>query len=437
MGGFADYYGQSNLHPVALLVVLLLSLAVMVASRRLALTPMIIAATTTPMSQRLVLAGADFTLLRLLLLAYFFRIVFRGEAHGFTWNRLDTVVLLWTIIGSAIMTIHHADMGALVNRLGWSYDVLLTYFTARILIKDWSDILTLARAVSIISVPVAGIFVFEWATRYNLFSVFGGVPEQTTLRAGRLRCQGPFAHPILAGTFWAALLPLIWMQFGQGPWSRRLAYIGTAASLMIIAASASSTPIASALVAFFGIALYPWRSYRRQMWVGAGLTAALLHFVVMEQPVYHLIARVDITGGSTGWHRFVIMETFLNNVSDWVLTGESNPERWRWQMRDITNHYIGQGLNGGVLTLSAFVMVIVIAFLNVGRALSAIEQSPESQQTSVEWKVWLVGIMILFHTVTFFALAYFGQMSTLWYLHLGFAGSVVSQSLMKPRVENT
>ena len=40
-------------------------------------------------------------------------------------------------------------------------------------------------------------------------AAMGGVPEITVVREGRLRCQGAFAHPILAGCFWAEQLPLI------------------------------------------------------------------------------------------------------------------------------------------------------------------------------------------------------------------------------------
>ena len=186
------------------------------------------------MSQRLVIAGADFTLLRILLLAYLLRFLFRGEARGFVWHRLDTAVLLWTVTGTVIMTIHFGNTAALINRLGWSYDILLTYFATRLLIKEWSDITSIARFVTFLSIPIAGVFFFEWMTRNNLFSVFGGVPPITGMREGSLRCRGPFAHPIIAGTFWAAMLPLIWVQFRESKTARRFAYVGTAASLAII-----------------------------------------------------------------------------------------------------------------------------------------------------------------------------------------------------------
>src|SRR5690606_22754408 len=121
-------------------------------------------------------------------------------------NRLDTLVVLWTISGTVVLTMQYGTVAAFINRIGWSYDILATYFVGRTSLRSWEDIRSIAKTVAVMSVPVATAFLLEWATRYNMFSVFGGVPAETPIREGRLRCQGPFAHPILAGTFWAACL---------------------------------------------------------------------------------------------------------------------------------------------------------------------------------------------------------------------------------------
>lgn len=434
MGGFAGYYGQTMLHPLAIAGVLLLSLAALVLSRRHALAPLLVAATAMPMSQRLVLGGVDFTLLRLLLLAYFIRVLIRAEWRGFVWNPMDTLVILWTVSGTIIMTIHFGTTGALINRLGWSYDILLGYFVTRSIIQEWDDIVGLARFAAVLSVPVAGAFVFEWMTRYNMFAIFGGVPFETGIREGRLRCQGPFAHPILAGTFWAAMMPLMWTAVREGRWSRRLVYVGTVASLLIVASTASSTPVASALVALVGGFMFAFRHRRRQIWITILFVTALLHFVLMDNPVWHLMARLDITGGSTGWHRFVIFDTFIQNFSDWFLTGESNPEKWRWQMRDITNQYVLEGLRGGLLTLVFFVLVLVHGFRNVGKGLAATSDSSETDYKSVQWRAWVAGTALFVHVVTFFGVSYFGQMIILQYLQFAIAAAAGSTFL--PVVKN-
>ena len=185
-------------------------------------------------------------MLRILIVAYFARVMIRGEFRSIGWNRLDTAMLLWSICGTAVTTLAHGSLEVLVNRLGWSFDMLGIYFVGRFLIRSWSDVKFVASALAVLSLPVAILFAVEWATAYNIFSIFGGVPAETVVRAGRLRCQGAFAHPILAGTFWAAALPLIWTLRKDKNFLMRL---GTIGCLFIVAACSSSTPILSVLVA--------------------------------------------------------------------------------------------------------------------------------------------------------------------------------------------
>jgi hypothetical protein len=380
-----------------------------------------------PMSQRIVVAGADFTLMRILLLAYLLRIVFRKEGSEFRWNRIDTVVLLWTLSGTIVMTIQLGTVGAFVNRVGWMYEILLTYFAVRCLVRTTDDVLALAKTIAVISIPIAALFAVEMVTHKNPFSIFGGVHVDTTFRDGKFRCQGAFVHPILAGTFWASALPLIWMLWKRDASAHRLCLLGTAATFVIIIACASSTPILSALVAAMGLFLFRYREHRRRIWLGLLFTLLALH-LVMNQPVWHLMARVDLVGGSTGWHRFVIFDAFIRHFSEWFLLGDPNAStNWGvWQMRDITNQYILEGLRGGLIALFFFVLVLLYSFGDVGKTLKSI-----AGRSSIldEKLVWLIGVTILVHTASFFGVSYFGQMTAMLYVHFGLAGSVVPQLL--------
>ena len=422
MGGFADYYGQTLLHPLALTVTILLVLAVLTLPRRFALVPLLVSAATMPVAQRLVVAGADFTLLRLLLLAYLARVVLRAEWKGFVWNRLDTAIVLWVLSGTALMTLQYGSSEALLNRLGWAYDVVLIYFSARFVLREWGDVLVLGKSAAVLSLPLAVFFVVEWVTQYNVFHVFGGVPEFTWVREGVIRCQGPYAHPIIAGLFWAALLPLIWMLWDEE--NRALAVLGTLGAVTVVVTSSSSTPALALLAAAFAASLFVVRGYRTWMWVGLIVTILLLHFVIMKAPVWHLVSRVDLIVGSTGWHRFIIFDHFMNNFSDWYLIGYSSPRDWGWHMRDITNEFIIQGVRGGLLTLLLFLLVLARAFANVGRALARVAENRSNGDRPVEWRIWLVGVAIFVHIVAFWGLSYFGQMNMLLYLQFAVAGAV-------------
>ena len=107
------------------------------------------------------------------------------------------------------------------------------------------------------------------------------------------------------------------------------------------------------------------------MWVGLLALLASLH-LVMKAPVWHLMSRLDLTGGSTGWHRFKIFDAFVEHFSEWYMFGDLDAVSWEPRMSDPTNQYILEGLNGGLLTLIAFLLVLTFAFGNVGRSLKMI-----------------------------------------------------------------
>lgn len=406
-------YGETILNPVAAVAVFLLLLYVLFAPRHKAIVPLLIAACTIPMAQRVVIFGADFTMLRILIIGYVVRVAFRGEFRSIGWNRLDTTMVLWCVSRATVMPIAHESTEILVYAIAWSLDRLGIYFVGRSLIRSWSDLKYVASAIAVLSVPVAILFAAEWTTGYNIFSVFGDVPARTVVRGGRLRCQGAFTHPILAGTFFAAALPLIWTLRKD---KIRLMRLGTISCLFIVAACSSSTPILSVLFALMGAALFPWRRYRTHMWVGLFALLTALH-LVMKAPVWHLMSRLDLTGGSTGYHRYEVFDAFIGNFSEWYLVGEPDPMSWGvWQMRDVTNMYVAQGLTGGLLTLILFLLVVIFAFGNVGRALKlkAVARSLRRQ-----WICWCVGVAIFVHAATFLGVTYFGgQMMVILYLEL-------------------
>lgn len=417
MEGFGEHYGVSSLHPLGLLAVVVLGVAAILLPRRYAVAPMLIMACFIAPAQRLVIMGADFDLLRILVLFAWIRLFLRGEFEGFVWNRLDSLFTGWMVSGALIYTLAYGSTSALINRCGWMFDGLGMYFFFRCVLRDWRDFEFLVRVIIVISFPVAVAFLIERATGRNMFAIFGGVREITWVREGRLRCQGAYAHAILAGCFWVGLMP--WMVvtgFMRRQW---LAWAGVGSAMVVIITCSSSTPLMALIFMLLGLSLYAARSYIQLIRWGFFLLLFLLHFL-MEKPIWHLIARVNVVGGSTGWHRFKIMDATIENFSKWWLFGEPNPMSWGvWEMRDITNQYILEALRGGLLTLICFVGMIVVAFRMVGRALASCgDKTPEHVF------VWSIGTALFVHVSIFFSVSYFGQIIMLWYLTLAMIGSL-------------
>jgi len=411
-----SFYDHTTINPIGLAVVVILGIATLFLPRRSVVLPFVIMACFIAPAQRIVAVGFDFTLLRILLLFGMTRIALRNEWRGFVWRPVDSAMVLYGLFGTIIYFIQQGDTSALVNRLGWAYDYVGMYFFFRMVIRTWKDLDGVALAFIIISVPVAIFFAYEWTTRRNIFAVFGGVPAITMIRDGRLRCQGAFAHPILAGCFWATVLPLMiaeWVKGGRWRWA---ASLGITASLWIIFTTSSSTPVSAVIFVIVAMMFYP---LRHSMWlVRISIVLMLIALqLAMDKPVWHLLARLTVFNSSTGWYRYYLIDQAVRHTGDWFFFGVKSTESW--DALDITNEYVLVAIRGGALTLSAFIALIVLAYRDAGRTWRAVGKD--------QYKVimaWALGASVFVHTMDFIAVSYFGQIQILWSLSLAMIGSM-------------
>ncbi|MBI1849676.1 MAG: hypothetical protein HYR85_04980 [Planctomycetes bacterium] len=420
--GHHEYDNTTTLHPLGLAAVLVLGFTMLVVPRRFALVPMILMACFIAPAQRIVLFTLDFDLLRVMVVCGFMRLVFRGEMQGLTWKPIDTMIVLWAGATTVAYTALHGAFSDLVYILGVMFDSLGMYFLFRFLLREWRDFDRVILAFTLVSIPVAIAFLVEKTTGRNAFSVFGGVPEITVVREGRLRCQGAFAHPILAGCFWAGLLPLVIARGFQGKAATVLAAIGVAASAIVIVTCSSSTPVTACL--FAAVGLVAWLARRWMRLVRWGLLAGLIGLhLVMKQPVWHLLARVDVVDGSTGYHRFLLIDQTIRNFGEWFVAGTLDTEHWGDGLFDVTNQFVLEAVRGGLVGLVLFVIVISLGFQAVGRAWRALPGPP--------WKVaiaWALGASLFVHVTNFLAVSYFGQIIFVWNLVLAMIATLAPVS---------
>ncbi len=426
--GVGEWMGHTTVNPVGLAVLIVLGLALVLLPRRLSIVPVLIMASFVAGAQRIVIATLDFDFLRVLILFGWARVMLRGELAGFRWKRIDTLVCCWAVAGTVTFSVLQATGSSFVYRMGWAFNIIGGYFLFRCLVRNWSDVATIAKTFALLSLPVACFFLLEHTTGRNLFATFGGVPEITMIRQGRLRCQGAFAHPILAGCFWAVGLPLVvslwWTKYRQ----RWLLVAGTIGCLVIIITCASSVPLGATMAALIGgLAFYVRDRLRLVRWSILGALAAL--HVMMPRPVWYLFAQLDLAGGSTGWHRYWIIDLAVNNFGDWWLIGARNPSSWQsvFPALDITNQYILEGVQGGLITLVFFVAIIVEAFAGIGRLLPRVT----SRRTELAL-AWGLGVSLFVHVMCFWGVSYFGQINMLWYLSLAMIASLSPARALQP-----
>ncbi|MDO8301775.1 MAG: hypothetical protein Q7T18_00890 [Sedimentisphaerales bacterium] len=406
---------------ITLIIGAALAIAIFVMPRRYFLLPYIVAACLIPADQRIIMIDLDFTPLRMLIAAGVLRMFLRGEVVSIRWNTFDKTIFFWLICRCVVYVLLWADMKAVTNRSGVLFDAFGLYWLFRQNIRSWDDVrqaILLFALAAIVSAPLVAI---EWVTGHNPFSALGRVT--TALRGGRYRCQGAFPHSIMLGLFWATLTP-IFIGLASADKRKYLYWAAAIATGFIVIATASSTPIAILIEILLLLALFSYRHYGKLIVGGLCLLLVMLH-MVMESPVWHLIARVNIVGGSTGWHRFHLIDQAIKHFDEWALWGTKGTGHWGYGLEDVTNQYILEGVRGGFISLVLLVIVLVMAVRTFGAY--SLRPMPRKWQ----WFVWCLCVAMLGHCLSFIGVSYFGQIQML--LYLMFAIAALAYELSTPK----
>ena len=155
--------------------------------------------------------------------------------------------------------------------------------------------------------------------------------------------------------------------------------------------------------AMIGFAMIPLRRSMKTVRYAFVALILALH-MVMKAPVWHLLARTDLVGGSTGWHRAHVIDKLIAHTSEWILFGTANLNHWEIYGNDICNHYCLEAVRGGGPSLALLIIVLALAFGNIGRAWKRVEAS-----SSDFLLTWAIGVSIFVHTINFVGVGYFGQ----------------------------
>lgn len=420
----------SSITPFGLIVLFSVGILILTLKREQAFIPLILFACYYPVSGAVVIAGLNFFAPRLLLLFAWARVLLRREISTVNFNNIDKS-LVWYVALSVVMNFLLERSGsALANRLGQAYDLIGFYFFFRAIILNFEDIERIFRFLGLIILPLTCLMLYEEFTGRNLFSLLGGVPEFSAVRGDQLRAQGPFRHPVLAGTFGATVMPFFVGVWLSNTSARIFAISGFVCATAIMILTSSSGP---ALAYCFGIiALFFWRFRERMRAVRWALFFSLIGLhLIMKAPIWFLIGRISNLIGGTGWHRSELIDQAIKHFDEWCFVGTTYTAHWARDtglitlpdfpnMVDITNQYIVIAVNGGILPLAAFIAAIAFAFREVGKAWRSL---PDELNPS-RLVVWSLGASLFSHVVSFTSISYFDQLNVFWFLLLAMISSL-------------
>jgi hypothetical protein len=406
-----------NPNPGIFFIIIMMGFASIFLPRKYSLFPLFIVAAYVTLGQYVVIATANFTMLRILVVFAFARALIRNDYAPLSFNLLDKAMIAWTLSTIVTYTILWRTGHAFVNRVGLCFDTVGVYFVCRLYLLDIKDITRIFSLCAVLVVPLAGAMVYEYFTGRNLFAFLGGVPAISEIRNGRVRCQGSFRHPILMGTFGATMLPLILSLWWQKGASKILTISGALACCAIVVCSGSSGALMAIIYGAAGLLFWFLRDSMRVVRWGIVLALVIMQ-LVMKAPFWYILARLSSVTGGTGWHRAYLIDQAIRYFNEWWLVGTKVTAHWMPTgllidptKADITNQYLVQGVNGGLITMIMFIMIIVIGFKNVGRTV----RIAGSEDFPAGILVWSMGAALFAHSVSFISVSYFDQIQVFWF----------------------
>jgi len=410
----------TNVNLIGFLFIAVMGIMILFLPRRFAALPVIMTACYITLGQMVGVGPLHFSMMRIIIFFGCFRVILRKEFQAITFNSIDKIIVLYVFTSAIIYYLLRKDAEAFINSLGFAYNALGLYFIFRAIVRDVSDCYVIFKMLAFVMVPLAFSMVIEKATGRNFFSIFGGVPEFTVVREGRLRCQGAFSHPILAGTLGATSIPFFIALWVKGTGYKFAAIIGLISATIITVTPSSSGPVTAYAVVIIGLFMWRVRDNMRMIrWVALFMLIAL--HMVMKAPVWALIGRLSEVIGGGGWHRVELIDATISHFNEWWLLGTDYTRHWMptgvtWSEKhtDITNYFIAIAIHGGLLSLVLFVASLVYCFKIIGVRMKDIDPA----DFPLKFTVWCLGVSLFSHIASFISVSYFDQIIVFWYLLL-------------------
>jgi hypothetical protein len=279
-------------------------------------------------------------------------------------------------------------------------DTLGGYLVVRYLIVDREGIRNAIKAFALICMVQGIEMMSEQHTYHNVFSLFGA--NDPTFREGHVRSEGPIGT-LFAGALAGVCVPMfIWLRREKK--CAAIAIGGIVGAVAMVYSSHASTSWGVLASGMLGLGFWYLRRKMRLIRFGIAITLIGLH-LVMHGPVWSLIEKIDLTGGSSNYHRYMLVDNCIRHFSDWWILGYKDYGSWGFDMWDLCNQFVATALTGGLISLVLFIMIYTRSFSLIGNARKRIEGNRRE-----EWFVWCLGATMFANVTASFGINYMIQL---------------------------
>ena len=376
------------------------------------------------------IGGVHFYFSRIIVLVSLIKVISTREAGkgiNFTggWNKIDRSFLTYMVLRVIAFSILYKNSSAIINQVALFLDTVGAYFIWRTLIVDTGDIERVVKCLALVFIVFAITMIVESRKMFNVFGYINGffIPE---LRNGSPRASASFAHSLTAGITGAGLFPVFFFLWFKGR-QKIIAVLGVVAAAIMVVATHTSGSLLAYIAGIGAMLLWPLRNSMRLLRWGLVVVLVLLHFA-MKAPVWFLIAKIDLTGSSSSYHRANLIDQFIRHFWDWWLIGTPDMHNWGWFLWDVQDQYVSVGVNGGLASLIFFIAMIVHGFSYIGKSIRNTDNIQEQHS------IWALGAALFAYVVGLIGVNLFDQSMTLYLLLFAIISTAFSISKL-PKVE--
>jgi hypothetical protein len=402
---FGGGAAETILTPIVAVWMLVAIVLILTLPRQKVIACFLISCFCIPLQQVVVLATVHFTALRILIIAGLIRRAIEprsstGSKYPGGFNGVDRVVVFWTISQLIILSVQWMDSQAFIHNLGDFLDAIGGFMVMRFLVTDREAIRRTITTLAVLCTIQGVCMTNEQITHMNVFGYLGGF-SWITIRDGKIRSEGVMGC-IDAGAFAGAVIPLFLWLWKEGK-ARMAACAGFLGAVAMVITSNSSTSWLALFGSLLGLAFWPLRKQMRVIRWGLALTLVALH-LVMHAPVWSLIARVDLTGSSSGYHRYYLLDNCIRHFSDWWLLGYRYYNDWGYDMFDLCDQFVVVAVTGGLLSLVFYIGIFSRSFGAIGTARKEV-----SGDRGLELLLWCLGSDLFAVVVAHFGINYMAK----------------------------